>query len=123
MIKENQVVKGKVKSISDKYFWVDLEDDYQGVIFVNEISDYFVSDINKVVTIGDIISLKVLTVNHKNKKSTLSYKAIRPKYQKSAYIYLIKPTAKGFKNLKKHAEEEINNEEIKFKFGFCDWGI
>lgn len=104
---EGQIVKGTVKSISQKHFWVDLPCKFQGVVFISEVSDFFVQDITKYVSLGEIISLKILTVNIESKKVTLSFKALRPHLLKTPLEYPLKPTRNGFKNLLNHAEEEI----------------
>ncbi|UVD81687.1 S1 RNA-binding domain-containing protein [Mycoplasma iguanae] len=105
---KNQIVKGIVKSIHEKHFWVDLEAGYQGVVFINEISDFFVKKISNIVKVGEVLLFKVLTVNIQKKKVTLSYKAVKNKKRiTNFFVYQIKPTKNGFLNLQKHAEEEI----------------
>lgn len=104
-----EIVLGKVKSINKNFFWVDLPEEYQGVVFINEISDFFIKDINKIVKIDDVIKLEVLNYNEKKKKACLSWKKIRPKYLKKPFEFEIKETPKGFDNLLKHAKKEVED--------------
>lgn len=104
-----KIVLGKVKSISKNYFWVDMENDYQGVVFIDEISDFYINDINKIIKIDDILKLEVLNYNEKNKKACLSLKRVKPKNMKNPFEFELKETPQGFKNLLKHAKKEVED--------------
>lgn len=108
-----QRVLCKIKSLNNNYFWCDLPNDYQGVVFVNKmllskknISDYYI--------VGQKIEVDVLTVSHANKKASLRDNmwkrfVAKPKQSNS----LLCPTAKGFGNLSKRAKEQINEFKIR----------
>ncbi|WGI36672.1 S1 RNA-binding domain-containing protein [Mesomycoplasma lagogenitalium] len=106
-MKNGDIVTGKVKSINKNYFWVDLPNDYQGVVFIQEVSDYYIKNLSEMFVLGDEIKLKVLSVSHRNKKASLSFKAIRPKYLKIPFTYKINETKNGFENLFQHAKKEV----------------
>lgn len=105
----------KIKSLNNSYFWCDLPNDYQGVVFVNKtllnkkpISHYY--------AIGESIEVDVLTVSHTNKKASLRdnlWKRFLTKPKQPNC--LLCPTAKGFVNLKKRAKEQINEFKIRYK--------
>ncbi|MBN3534828.1 S1 RNA-binding domain-containing protein [Mycoplasma procyoni] len=101
------IVVGRVKNIFKNYFWVDIDDDYQGVVFINEVSDYFVKDLHDFFKLGDYVKLKIINVNHYNKKMSLSFKALNPKLLKNPFNYKICETDSGFENLFKHALKEV----------------
>ncbi|UWD34229.1 S1 RNA-binding domain-containing protein [Mesomycoplasma molare] len=101
------LVTGKVKKIVKNYFWVDLPKGYQGVVFIKEVSDYYIKDLTEMFVIGDEIKLKILDINHENKKVSLSFKAIRPKYLKIPFTYKLCETKSGFKNLFLHTKREV----------------
>lgn len=110
MIEIGNIVKGKVKLIDKKYFWVELDEGYQAVTFINEIKANFVSKIEKYIEIGETYNFKVLSIDHNNKKGKLTMKGVPNIFAKNKDKILsdtLKPTKNGFDNLLKHAEEEL----------------
>ena len=66
--------------------------------FKSEISDGFVSNIYKIVNVGEIIKTKILDIDYSENKAKLSLKAIkkRNRYRKKKYSF---------------SEEKINTEK------------
>lgn len=83
------IVKGKVVGIKPYGIFVSLDDDVLGLLHISEISDGFVSNIYKLVKIGDIIETKILDIDYQDKKAKLSMKAIkkRNRYRKKKYSF------------------------------------
>lgn len=51
-------------------------DDYDGLVHISEFSDGFVRRITDFVNVGDVVRLRVLEVDEKNKQLKLSYKQL-----------------------------------------------
>ncbi|MGZ9413512.1 S1 RNA-binding domain-containing protein [Mycoplasma sp. 480] len=106
-MENGEIVTGKVKKIFKNYFCVNLKDGYQGIVFIKEISDYYIQNLEEMFIIGDEIKLKILSINHHTKKATLSFKQIRPKYLKSPFSFKLTETENGFKNLLRFTKNEV----------------
>lgn len=74
LLKEGSVVKGRVTGIKEYGAFVKVKE-YDGLIHISEFSDQFVKSIKDIVSIGDVVELKVLEVDETNKRLRLSYKA------------------------------------------------
>lgn len=70
------IVEGKVVGIKPYGVFVSLEDEIMGLIHISEISEGFVSNINKLVKIGDIVKTKMLDIDYVEKRAKLSLKAM-----------------------------------------------
>lgn len=71
------IVKGKVVGMKPYGVFIGLEDDFVGLLHISEISDGFVSDINKIFAIGEILETKILDVDYEGRKVKLSLKALK----------------------------------------------
>ncbi|MFC6275500.1 S1 domain-containing RNA-binding protein [Levilactobacillus tangyuanensis] len=60
-------VTGKVSGITNFGAFVDLGDHKTGLVHISEISDGYVKDIHDVLTVGDEVTVKVLTVGDDGK--------------------------------------------------------
>ena len=105
--KLNDIVKGKVNKITDYGIFVDLEDDYKGLIHISEITSGYVKDINDYVEEGEIINSKIIDLDEDKKQLRLSLKIDINERE----------NGNGFKtlknNLNKWIEEERNSKIIK----------
>ena len=109
-----EIVSGVVTGIKDYGAFVQVED-YCGLIHISEFSDGFVKNINEIVTIGEVVSVKILEVDEEGKKLKLSYKSanvLPSKLLEYVHIY------KGFNALElklndwiNEAYEKITNKE------------
>ena len=72
----NKIVKGKVQGITKYGIFVKLDDAYNGLIHISEISDGFVKNIEDYVKINDVINVKILEVDEEKKQIKLSIKNI-----------------------------------------------
>lgn len=107
--KIGDIVEGQVTGLTKYGIFVSLEDNYVGLIHISEVSNKFVSDLNKLFEIGNIVKVKVLSIDDDKLQVKLSIKKInsRPKRRTS-----IKEAGEGFEPLKEKIDTWIY-EKIK----------
>ena len=96
-MKAGDIVKGRITSIKPYGAFVKVNESIDGLIHISEISDRFVRSIEDYLSVGDIVTLKVLSVSREQKLS-LSYKSEnksgRKKRETINLVYGFKPLAK-----------------------------
>lgn len=107
--KENDVVIAKVTGIQEYGAFVNIDDDYDGLIHISEISYGFVKDINDYVKVGDKIYAEILNVDDNTNQLKLSIKDIDYKNDGSK-LKRINETKNGFEPLKENLEIWINKK-------------
>lgn len=109
VLKVGDIVEAKVTGIVDYGFFVEIED-FSGLCHISEISNDFVDDINKFVSIGDIIFVEILEIDYEKKHLKISIKDIY--YRSFNDGTHITETRRGFlplkQNLDKWIVEKIN---------------
>jgi len=95
-IEAGSIVEGKVVRIKPFGAIVSIEGKYQGLVHISQISNSFVQNINDHLTMGEIIKVKVLSVDAESGKIALSIKELLP------------PPEPGFKH--KGREPRVNRE-------------
>ncbi|RIW38820.1 general stress protein 13 [Bacillus salacetis] len=121
------VVTGKVTGIQPYGAFVALDENTQGLVHISEITHGFVKDVNEHLSVGDEVTVKVLSVDEAAGKISLSIRATqeapaeepkaaaakKPKRRqgsvKSAPAAEAAPT--GFNTLKDKLEEWIEQSE------------
>ena len=73
-----QVVQGIVTGIKPYGAFVKIDDRYDGMIHISEISSDFVRDVHYFVKLGEKIVVKIIDINPENNHLTLSLKAVQP---------------------------------------------
>ena len=73
-IEVGNIVEGKVIKIKPFGAIVLINDNIQGLVHVSNISTEYVQDINKYLKIGDIVNVKILSIDNENNKVSLSIK-------------------------------------------------
>ncbi|MCL2565803.1 MAG: S1 RNA-binding domain-containing protein [Defluviitaleaceae bacterium] len=68
------IVEGKVVRIKPFGAIVLIGDNIQGLVHISHISDSFVQDINNHIAIGDVVNVKVLSIDSSNNRLALSIK-------------------------------------------------
>ncbi|MBR4178963.1 MAG: S1 RNA-binding domain-containing protein [Bacilli bacterium] len=96
-LKIGDSVKGEVTGITSYGVFVKLENGYDGLIHISEISDKFVNNIEKLYIAGDIIEAKVIEIDDDKKQIKLSVKDFNKKSRKRQPI---QEKGKGFEPLK-----------------------
>ncbi|WP_186576426.1 S1 domain-containing post-transcriptional regulator GSP13 [Aquibacillus kalidii] len=72
---EGQVIEGKVTGVQPYGAFVALNDEIQGLVHISEVTHGFVKDINEFLTVGDEVKVKVLSIDEKSNKYSLSIRA------------------------------------------------
>ena len=89
---QGKLVKGTVKSLDAKSAVISVSDGIEGILKVSEVAQEKVDDIKNVLSEGDELELKVLSVDRKNHSLSLSLKAKEQDEEKEV--------------IRKHREEE-----------------
>lgn len=79
MYKNEQIVSGRVQGITEYGAFIKLDDDYNGLVHISEISENFVSNVNDYFKIGEKINAKILNIDEDKKQIKLSIKNINYK--------------------------------------------
>ena len=107
--KQNDVIQAKVTGIQEYGAFVNINDEYDGLIHISEISYGFVRNINDYVRIGDKIYAEVLDVDDNTNQLKLSIKDIDYKNDGSK-LKRIAETKSGFEPLKDNLDSWINGK-------------
>ena len=71
-LKEGMVLTGTVRNVIDFGAFVDIGVKHDGLVHISEISDKFIRNPSEVVSVGDIVKVKVLKVDLERQKVSLS---------------------------------------------------
>lgn len=108
---EGKIYRAEVTYIETYGAFVKLEDNYNGLIHISEISNKYVSDINNFFKVGDYIYVEVLEVDEKLKQIKLSIRNINYKGQKAKKNKkAIEETPHGFNTLRANLPIWINKK-------------
>ena len=75
-VKVNNIIEGQVMGVTKYGIFVSLCDNYTGMIHISEVSNKFVSNLEEKFKIGDVIKVKVLSINEDKLQVRLSLKRI-----------------------------------------------
>ncbi|WP_096202578.1 S1 domain-containing post-transcriptional regulator GSP13 [Bacillus sp. FJAT-45350] len=76
------IVEGKVTGIKPFGAFVALDEKKQGLVHISEVAHGFVKDINDVLTVGDEVKVKIISVEENTGKISLSIRATQPAPEK-----------------------------------------
>ena len=108
-LKENDVIIAKVTGIQDYGAFVNIDNKYDGLIHISEISYGFVKNISDYIKIGDKIYAEVINVDEGSNQLRLSIKDIDYKKDGSK-LKRIAETKNGFEPLRDNLESWINQK-------------
>ena len=91
----NSVVEGKVVKIKPFGAIVTLPDRSQGLVHISHISNRYVQDINDFLAVGDLVNVKILSVDEANGKTSLSIKEAEPKPEQEEPVQPVVSFAKA----------------------------
>lgn len=77
------VVEGKVTGIKPFGAFVAITDDKQGLVHISEVAHGYVKDINDVLSVGDEVKVKILSIDEESGKISLSIRATLPAEEKT----------------------------------------
>ena len=110
-IKINDIIEVTITGIQKYGAFVSIDDKYDGLIHISEISSGYVKNINDYIKIKDKIYAQVVDIDEENNKFKLSIKNID--YRNSGKIINNDDNfSNGFEPLKEHLDLWIN-EKIK----------
>jgi len=78
-LEAGSIVEGKVIRVKPFGAIVAIEGAGQGLVHISQISSGFVKDINDFVKAGDIVKVKILSIDEESGKISLSMKEAAPK--------------------------------------------
>ncbi|MFE1243382.1 S1 domain-containing post-transcriptional regulator GSP13 [Fictibacillus sp. NPDC058756] len=104
------IVEGKVTGIKPFGAFVALNDNVQGLVHISEVSHGFVKDINDALSVGDVVSVKILSVDEDSKKISLS---IRQTQEAPAPAPKKERRPGGFNNNNKKSSSNNNQDANK----------
>jgi len=105
VMNEKLYVFGKIVKITKNFFLVIVKDKKQGLVYINDISDYYINDLSLLFTIGEEIELLVKYI--KDDIYFCDFKNGRADFLNFPFKYQIAETKSGFKNLYKYNNEEV----------------
>ena len=76
-LKEGMILEGTIRNVSDFGCFVDIGLHEDGLVHISEVSKNYVKNINDVVSIGDIIKVKVISIDKQRKRIGLSIKQVQ----------------------------------------------
>ena len=76
-LRPDMELKGTVRNIVDFGAFVDIGVHHDGLVHISELSDRFVKHPLDIVKVGDIVNVRVLSIDEKRKKISLSMKKKR----------------------------------------------
>lgn len=109
-------VSGKVTGIQPYGAFVALDDQTQGLVHISEITHGYVKEVSEYLAVGQEVDVKVLDVDDKSKKISLSIRALQeqpPAAQKSEkprqslQSQVNENDSEGFNSLKDKMQEWI----------------
>jgi uncharacterized protein len=75
-LKPGKVLTGTVRNVADFGAFVDIGVHQDGLVHISEMADRFVKDPMEIVSVGDIVKVRVLSVDNTRKRISLSMKGI-----------------------------------------------
>ena len=73
-LKEGMILTGTVRNVIDFGAFVDIGVKYDGLVHISEMSDKYIRNPSDLVSVGDIVKVKVIKIDMDRKKVALSMK-------------------------------------------------
>ncbi|MBQ9066109.1 MAG: RNA-binding transcriptional accessory protein [Clostridia bacterium] len=75
-LKEGMELKGTVRNVIDFGAFVDIGVHQDGLVHISELSDHYVKHPSELLSVGDVVTVRVLSVDLKKKRISLSMKGV-----------------------------------------------
>ena len=75
-LKEGMILTGTVRNVIDFGAFVDIGVKHDGLVHISEMSDKYIKNPSDVVSVGDIVKVKVIKIDRERQKVSLSMKGI-----------------------------------------------
>ncbi|MGL5205105.1 MAG: hypothetical protein ACRC9F_02200 [Metamycoplasmataceae bacterium] len=98
-------MKGKITRINKNFIVLVTKNGEMCVVYVNDISDYYIENLKSVFVIGEELELLVKYV--KDDIYFCDFKTGKPDFLNFPFEYKINETKSGFDNLSKYNEKEV----------------
>ena len=110
--KIGDIVSGTITGITDYGIFVKLEDGYTGMVHISEISDMYISSLERMYVLEETIESKILEIDEEKKQIKLSSKEFNTKSNKRKKI---REEGRGFEPLKENLDKWVEEklEELK----------
>ena len=76
-LKEDMVLNGTVRNVTDFGAFVDIGVKHDGLVHISELSNRFIKNPSEVVSVGDIVKVKVIGIDNDRQKVSLSMKDVK----------------------------------------------
>ncbi len=73
-LKEGMILQGTVRNVIDFGAFVDIGVKYDGLVHISEMSDQYIKNPSDIVSVGDIVKVKVIKIDNERHKVGLSMK-------------------------------------------------
>ena len=73
-LQEGMILTGTVRNVIDFGAFIDIGVKYDGLVHISEMSDKFIKNPSEVVSVGDIVKVKVIKIDKERQKVGLSMK-------------------------------------------------
>ena len=73
-LREGQILTGTVRNVIDFGAFVDVGVKHDGLVHISEMSDKYIKNPSEVVSVGDIVKVKVIAIDMERQKVKLSMK-------------------------------------------------
>jgi len=73
-LKEGMVLNGTVRNVIDFGAFVDIGVKHDGLVHISEMSNNYVKNPSEIVSVGDIVKVKVIGIDNEKQKVKLSMK-------------------------------------------------
>ena len=73
-LKEGQILSGTVRNVTDFGAFVDIGVKYDGLVHISNLSNGYVKNPSEIVSVGDVVKVKVIGIDSEKKKVQLSMK-------------------------------------------------
>ena len=73
-LKDGMVLTGTVRNVIDFGCFVDIGVKYDGLVHISEMSDKYIKNPSEIVSVGDIVKVKVIKIDQERHKVGLSMK-------------------------------------------------
>ncbi len=77
-LREGMILEGRVSNVTNFGAFVDIGVKRDGLVHISELSHQWVSDPREVVSVGQIVKVKVIEIDRQRKRIGLSIKALTP---------------------------------------------
>ena len=74
VLKEGMILTGTVRNVIDFGAFIDIGVKHDGLVHISEMSDKFIKNPSEIVSVGDIVKVKVIKIDIERQKVGLSMK-------------------------------------------------